>query len=390
MARRPSLIKLKAKNQKKSKTEQYLVNRKYLGDEPVYTSKPIEHKKLFSIYSWYNYMCDIKEAKEYLLTYLKNVGRDQEAKAISDVPDKWIPTTAAWIARMRTQGAVLPESSKTFFEDRLLITLARDYSKKNEAEDSSEEDAPKAVAKPLTVQDRMKQQLEVLICELEEQIDDFTTKWQPGFMMYTWLQANEVPAVQAKRIHEFYNPQLLEIEDYVEGRLDEGYDGYSKDHLKKLFGFYVMIVEDIEQYLDNSKKVRKTRVAKPISMDKKLKDFKHLDFDNIRKIQSVQPQRIIGASELWTFNTKYNQLTVFKIAEQTNGLDVHRTAITGFDETQSLTKKLKAKDIESVLKEVQSCGKVALRNLMKTTRGSDQKLQIRMNENTILLRVVNK
>lgn len=173
----------------------------------------------------------------------------------------------------------------------------------------------------------------------------------------------------------------------IDEQLKEGYSSYTKDQLKKLFGFYVMIVEDLEQYMSNSKKERKPRAKKPISADKKLKDFKHMDFDNARKIQSIQPVRILGASELWTFNTKYNQLTVFRTSSGAS-LDVHRTAITNFDATQSMTKKLKAKDVDMVLKKVAEGGKVALRNLMKETRGSDQKLQERMNENTLLLRVV--
>jgi hypothetical protein len=215
--------------------------------------------------------------------------------------------------------------------------------------------------------------------------------------MYDWLQGKEVSAANAKHMHEFYNPQLEEIEEAYCGivlkqeadeQIKEGYSGYSKDQLKKLFGFYVMIVEDLEQYMSNSKKERKPRVKKPMSAEKKLKDFKYMEFDNTKKIQSVQPVRILGASELWAFNTKYNQLTVLRATGSTT-LDVHRTAIINFDPSQSETKKLKAKDVEAILKQVSDAGKVALRTIMKNARGSTQKLQERMNENTLLLRVVS-
>lgn len=387
MARRPSLIKLKQKAQKKSKTEQWLVNRKYMGDEPTFTSKEITRTKLMNCYAWYNYMCDVKDAREYFVEYLKNTNRDQDLKLFRNVPDKWVVTQVCWLARMMSRGANLSDESKDFFVDRVRTMLDRDYSKSDKMEaESTESEATKKVEK--TVQDRMVVLLDGLACEIEEKIDEFITAWTPDFNMYVWLQAKEVPAVQAKRLHEKYNPELLEIENAFNGDR-EGYTGYTKAELKKLYGFYVMIVEDLEQYMNNSKKERKPRTKKPISAEKKLKDFKYQNFDNMNKIQSVQPALILGASELWTFSTKYNQLTVFRSADA-KGLDVHRTAITNYDSATSITKKLRAKDVENVLRELQGAGKVALRTFIDKVRGSNQKLQERMNENTILLRVVAK
>jgi hypothetical protein len=387
MARRPVLIKIKQKAQKKSKTEQYLINRKYCGDEPTFTSKEVTPTQHHTNLSWYNYMSDIREAREYLIEYLKNTGRDSEARRVKDVPDKWLPTTACWIARMRSRGANFPESTKEFFEDRLKTALQRDYTKsdKMEAESAEGESRPKVER---SVQDRMTVILDSFICDIEEKIDEFITTWKPGFEMYAWLQGREVPTVQAKRMLEYYNPQLEEIETAFNGDR-EGYEGYTKEQLTKLYGFHVMIVEDLEQYCMNGKKVRKPRTKKPMTAEKKLKDFKYQKFENMYKLQSVQPEKILGAVELWTFSTKYNQLTVFRSSDPA-GLDVHRTSITNFDPIHSHTKKLRAKDVESVLKELQGAGKVVLRTLMQNARGSDQKLQERMNENTILLRVVTK
>jgi hypothetical protein len=140
MARRPSLIKLKQKKQKQSKTEQYLINRKYCGEEPTYTSAELTATKHHAVLSWYNYMCDLKDAKEYLQTYLKNTGRDAELKRLREVPDKWYSTTACWNARIMSRGGTLPEASKKFFETRLAEMLNRDYSKAGRM-DASEEEA---------------------------------------------------------------------------------------------------------------------------------------------------------------------------------------------------------------------------------------------------------
>ena len=203
------------------------------------------------------------------------------------------------------------------------------------------------------------------------------------------MTANEVSQQHAKSMHDKYNPELEEIEQAFHGQI-EGYEGYTKEHLQVLYGFFVMLVEDIEQFMANKKKTRKPRKTKAISTEKLLKDFKYKEFDNTFKIQSVYPSEVIGAMELWTFNVKYNQLSVFRAKSATTGLKVHRTAIAEFDENNSFTKKLRANQVELALKDLQSAGKVQLRKLLDNYKGSDQKLQQRMNDNTLLVRVVKK
>jgi hypothetical protein len=391
VARRPSLIKVKSKKFKKSKSEQYLINHKAFGDEPTYTSKLLTQTQLTNCYNWYNYMCDLKEAKEYLLTYLKNAARFDDVEKLKALPDKFVPTTVAWQARMRSMGATLPESSKEYFDNTLKTVFSDAQRRAGEYQDEPDGDNPKetqkAPQKP-SVQDRGAARYDFLACQIEEAIDDFLDNWSTKFSMIEWLKANEVNNATAKRLHDKYNPELLEIENAATTDDNEGYTGYSKSSLKKLYGFFVMLVEDLELHMQNEKKVRKPRVAKPVTADKKLKDFKYLKFANVLNIQSVQPEKLLGAAELWTFNIKYNQLTVFKMEDPQVGLDVYRTAITKFDPKTSKTIKLRANKVDAALKEVLGAGKVALRKMMDTLTGSDQKLQERMNENTILLRVV--
>lgn len=388
MAKRPSLIKLKAKKKSKSKQEQFLINSKAYGDEPVYKSKELTTAQLTSAYNWYNYMCENKEAKDYLITYLKNTERTADLKAVRAISDKFIPSTLCWIARMRSQGAVLPEKTKEYFETRLREAISDGQRRAKEEQKDQEDKAGNEIKKP-TVQDRMAIQYDFLVCQVEVEIDNFLDNWESTFNMFDWLKANEVSQQHAKSMHDKYNPELEEIEQAHFGKI-EGYEGYTKEHLELLYGFYVMIVEDIEQYVANKKKTRKPRKPKTMTTEKLLKDFKYREFDNTHKIQSVYPSEIIGASELWVFNVKYNQMTVFRAKSSTKGLSVHRTAITEFDESNSFTKKLRANQVDAALKDLQSAGKVQLRKLLDQYKGSDQKLQQRMNDNTLLVRVVKK
>jgi hypothetical protein len=54
------------------------------------------------------------------------------------------------------------------------------------------------------------------------------------------------------------------------------------------------------------------------------------------KLKSVKPENIIGATELWVYNTKYRKVQVYKAP---TGLAVKGTTVIGFDivESKSLT-----------------------------------------------------
>jgi len=397
VARRPSLIKKTTKKPavpKKTKSELYLYNMKHFGMEPIFTSKPVTFSQHTRNLYWYTAMgTTVKEAKEYLIEYLKSSARFDEAKKASNIPDKWMPTTACWVARMWSRGAILPEGTREFFEEKMTELFDRDYSKARmsvSSDDDEPEEKKVVEVRKLTVQDRMREALSEFIGGIEEECDKVIMGEVNNFDLYEHMKANNLPPVQAKRVFDFYEPQLVEIEhayNKTDPEIVEGYTSYKRDHLERLYDFYLMLIDDAERYQQNEKKVRKPRATKPVTADKKLKDFKYMKSCNANKLVSVSPESILGSSELWVFNVKYNQLTVFRSSDP-RGLDVHRTAITNFDEMQSMTKKLKAKDVQNVLNEVLKGGKVTLRKLMETINGSDQRLQERMNENTIIMRAV--
>jgi hypothetical protein len=102
------------------------------------------------------------------------------------------------------------------------------------------------------------------------------------------------------------------------------------------------------------------------------------------KLVSVNPADIIGAKELWVFNTKTRKLGKYVAAEYQE-LGVKGTSITGFDEKQSVAKTLRKP--EEQLKEFKSAGKVALRKFLEDIKAVDIKLNGRINEDTVLLKV---
>lgn len=377
MARRPGLIKRKPKAIRVTKSEAYIVNKKHLGDEPVFT-KPLTKIDYMNALNWYNYMCSNSEAKEYIITYLKNLGRVAEAKKFKSVPDSLVPTTVAWVCRLLSKGYKLPTDTKEYIEERIKDSYK--YIK-----ETDETDSPKQT---VSIQDRMKERAHDILGEIEGMIDDYIYEDQE-FSLYNWLQSNEIPAAYATNIIAKLSPVLNELLEAYEGKceqLKEGYRHYKKPDLKKLISFYNTLIEDAERYSSNTKKVRTARKPRTVSVEKKIKNLKFQKEDATLKIVSVSPENVIGAMELWTYNTKYKVFTRF-VAIDRGGLQIKGTSITNFDEHNSISRSVGRKEPTEFLKRILEGGKIVLRKVLDELK-TEKPLAYRINENTILLRVV--
>ena len=204
--------------------------------------------------------------------------------------------------------------------------------------------------------------------------------------MYEWLQKNEIPAAHAKKIAEFYKPLKDEYYDVVMGINTEGYERYSKPVMKAKLAQIHSLIEDCERFSGNVKKARAPRKKKAPTADKLLKHFKYQKESNEYKLQSIDPTSIIGSQELWAFNSKNKLLTVFR-ARGPAGLTVKRTSIDGYDNTNSISKRI-GRNTEKLLKDVLAGGKINLRKLMDTITTEPTKLSERINSDTVLLRVI--
>lgn len=373
MARRPALIKRKAKTVRSTRSEQYLVNVKYLGDEPSNVTK--ENQSV--AFNWYNTMCDKSEAREYLRDYFKARKRDKDVKKLAKLSDTWLPTSACWMARMLERGGVFSETSMQTF-DRMIAEAFKHI-------EETTEETVKPVVERVSIQDKIKERQSDILGEIEALIDS----GEP-FSLYEWLQKNEIPALYTTAIVNHYTgwfQELLEAHQKPDDQLKEAYKHMSRKELKDRLELMSGILEDAERYGSNTKKVKKPRKPRAVSVEKKLKHFRYQKEDQSNKLASVNPEKIIGAQELWTFNTKYKVVTVFRALDR-GGLQINRSSITNYDEKTSQSKGVGRKSPEVVLDKILNGGKLVLRKVMDEMK-TDKPLQIRVNENTILLKVVN-
>ena len=130
---------------------------------------------------------------------------------------------------------------------------------------------------------------------------------------------------------------------------------------------------------------RAPRAKKPVAKDKIVAKLKFKKQDEALKLVSINPVDVIGAQELWIYNAKTRKLGRY-VADSLQGpLSVKGTSIIGFNESQSIQKTLRKPDEK--LKEFKAAGKVQLRKFLEDINATDTKMNGRINEEIILLKV---
>lgn len=365
----------------------------HMGAEPTWTNQNDLSEKDFKIavgnaLNWYNYFYDKKDGKKTLVAYLKKNKYDAEVvKAVQKAPDWSVGSTIVAICKMRNNGLERSEygaNCDTFFENRL-NEIAECGRKVIEPEEENEK--PKAPV--ISIQQRMLETAAKLSEPIEEAIEEFENNGYKGeYNCFDMLRKEQVKGMIAKKMLGFYKGVADELEEAIAGKceqLNEGYSHFKKAELKRYAKFIRGICDDIERYSNNQKVVRKPRKTKAKPVHKIVEKVKYAKENGDYKLQSVQPETIVGASQLWVFNVKYRTLGVYNAVDR-GGLTVKGTTLQNYDEKTSIKKKLRKPD--EVLKRCLDGGKIVLRKLMGEVNAKESALNGRLNEETILLRVV--
>ncbi len=258
------------------------------------------------------------------------------------------------------------------------------------------EEATDDVAKPATVQPSIQERLREVAMMMTEDIETAIENWQAdpeafepkAFKVLNLLKGKDAKAAHARIIRDFYASNLAELEELSSGQADEqlreAYSHRSKKHIRKLIDFYTEVNSACTMLMQESKINRKPRAKKVVPADKIVAKLKYKKTDEPLKLVSINPADIIGSKELWVYNTKTRKLGKY-VAADFNELGVKGASITGFSENHSVQKTLR-KPVDQ-LKEFKAAGKVALRKFLDDIKATDTKMNGRINEETILLKV---
>lgn len=249
----------------------------------------------------------------------------------------------------------------------------------------------KETAVVVSIQDRVREATFTMTEEIEDALEAFSSdpeSFDPkAFKVLNLLRGKEAKAAHARIIRDYYRRQHDEYLELQEGKCDqlkEAYSHLTKAQVKKIVLFYHEILSACDMLMQEAKVNRKPRAKKSKPVEKIVEKLKFMKQDEKLKLVSISPADIVGAKELWVFNTKTRKLGKY-IANEYQDLGVKGTSITGFDEVKSVQKTLRKP--EEQLKDFKSAGKVALRKFLEDIKAVDIKLNGRINEDTILLKV---
>ena len=337
-----------------------------------------------------------KDLKPAVIKWMNSVECDaKDIAAFKKTKDTRVNVTMGAIASCLLRG--MPAVRADFNSGRDTAAWLREAivetieAGKNDKDDSEVVEVKPVGVQP-SIQDRVRESAYKMTEEIEDAIDGFQTDpedFDPkAFKMLNLLKGKEVKAAHARIIKTFYSRDLAELEELASGKGDEqlreAYSHRSKKQIKNLIAFYQEIMMACDMLAQEAKVNRAPRKTKAVPKEKLIAKLKFKKTDEPLKLVSINPVDIIGASELWIFNIKTRKLGKY-VATEFNTLNVKGTTITNFDEFKSIQKTIRKP--EEKLKEFKAAGKVQLRKFLEDINATDTKMNGRINEETILLKV---
>lgn len=316
-----------------------------------------------------------------------------QIKKFKDTKDFRCNGTMCGIAANLLRG--MPPSRADFNEGRSTEQWLRDSIQKV-LEEGGLDVAPEIIEEKentvvISIQDRVKEATFGMTEEIEDALESFSTDpelFDPkAFKVLNLLKGKQAKAAHARIIRDFYKRQYNEYIELQEGRCDqlkEAYSHITKAQVKKIVAFYNEILSACDMLMQEAKINRKPRAKKSKPVEKIVEKLKYAKANEPLKLVSISPADIVGAKELWVFNIKTRKLGKY-VTSEFGELGVKGTSIIGFDENRSVQKTLRKP--EEQLKEFKSAGKVVLRKFLEDIKAVDIKLNGRINEETILLKV---
>jgi hypothetical protein len=349
----------------------------YAGTEPKFTAE-VSQIDLMKSLSWYAQNKDSKDAYKWACDFLKK----KHKLDVSSVIKNQSPTFG-FVCRIVSNGGVLSTKDQVWLDGEIENLK---HSLKNRKQPVVV-DEPKVVVP--NIQDRIREKASECIGELEGQLDDlilskFSTEVSPYAVMHTL----EIKGVHTKHISDWFKTKRIEFDDVLhttDAELKEGYSNFSKPQLKKLIAWCDQVILDCGKIAGEAVKSRKPRKRKTKTPEQLVAKVKVMDEHKEFKLKSVPAKDIIGAMQLWVFNTKNRKLGCYH-AIDADGLSIKGSSIINFNESKSVQKTLRKP--EATLPEILKGGKVYLRNALDSIRAVESGLTGRLNADIILVRVV--
>jgi hypothetical protein len=351
--------------------------------EPL-VSKENYKVELMLALNWYNANEDSSRLTKYGIEYLKLNKLDDYIKYFNLASD-YETNQMSILMRLNTRGEYLSEDHKAIIGARLANIKAK-YTEKLAEKVEEKRAAEAAGISAPSVLDRVSEVAHKHMAEIDFEIDKFVKNKSTTFSLKEYAAKNGLSGAVTKKIAEFYKRLSAELaEATTDEQLIEGYSHFSAAQLKKFAVFINSIIEDSETQVLVAKASRMPRKRKEKPAGLQVAKMQYLQEFPELGLTSIHPTKIVGANQLWIYNTKNKKLGVY-YATGASGFSVKGTSLLGWDPEVSAQNGLRKPAV--TIDEVMKGGKMQLQKILSKLTTVTTKMNGRINADTILLRVL--
>jgi len=364
------------------------VDTKYTPEQQQKWSESERKMAQHGMFNELNYNYGNKDLKPDVARWMQETGEyDNKAiKRFNQLPDAWIHTSTCKLARAWRNGWLLNDSEVAHMKQSIKTYLDRNDEIKEDAPAKKKETALDQIK---TIQDRLQEKTNENLAHFDGMIDELIKGKKIDPKAFEFFKANNVPQAQLNKYEEYaatYVDELKEAQNTDDEDLKEGYKHFKAADFKRFYTFFEKFVEAIEAYRQVKKQTKKARVKRAPNKEKAVSKMKYLKEDNNLKLVSINPVDIIGAEELWVYNTKTRKLFKYVSDSLTGPLNVKGTTILGYDSAKSIGKTIRKPDQK--LLEFMKAGKVQLRKFLDEIKATSIPANGRINKDILLLKAL--
>ena len=338
--------------------------------------------------AYFNYDLSKKDYVDIVKSYVKDNYSKEDAQYILANPEYTYASFSGVASAIywRILGQEFPENYAHYpqFIDKFFSTLI----------ESGKKIQPPSITNNVIQlsphQHLLKKISDTVLADLEEMEEDWINGKKTTVNLYERFKVHGLKSQAVETVRSWIEPWLQEYKDCYDKTCEQAVEAYShltRIEIKRRIDVLRSMVEDLEKIKSATKATRTTRARKPKAVDKQVARVKYQKEDNIYKLVSIDPIKLVSSHRLYTFNTKTRRLTYY-FTDATNGFEISGTSIKNFDIEASNTITLRANTVGDILKVVLTKSQTQISKTLEAIKTKPSTPNGRLNEDTILLRVI--
>jgi len=342
-------------------------------------------KSVYEAMRHYSYFYGQKDYVSWTVDWVKS-NRPSDLKSYKAGEDWRTSSTLGSLVRIHSMGAPIPESYVDFINKQIDTVVS--FGKIN-IESTVEEvvsDAP--AVKKKNPSELLREKTLGVLGEIEGFIDEHLDgSLDKNFSLYTHLKGIDAAAQTARDIAKAYREMEAELTELIVEKTEDLVEGYSHLTLsqqKKLLKLVSGFISDSEKFVLSKKATRKPRAKRATPATKQAEKVIYQKESTDYKITSTSPAHIVGATEVYLFNTKTRVLK-YLVTDKREGFIISGTSIKNYDKELSFKKKLRKP--EETIDSINKVTRIRALKAFKALKTAETPTDARINADTIILKV---